>query len=41
MIFRKPIYIITGVKIAKGTRAVSRTSREGVAMLGVQVDGTM
>jgi hypothetical protein len=41
MIFRKPIYIITGVKIAKGARAKTQTSRKAGAMLGVQVDGTI
>ncbi|KAL1596527.1 hypothetical protein SLS60_009174 [Paraconiothyrium brasiliense] len=40
-IFRKPIYIITGVKIAKGVRAKSQASTSAGVMLGVQVDGTV
>ncbi|TQS33211.1 hypothetical protein Golomagni_06453 [Golovinomyces magnicellulatus] len=39
--YRKPVYIITGIKVVKGGQAITTKSRSRGAKLGVEVDGTI
>jgi len=39
--FRKPVYIITGIKIVSGAQGATKTSRSVDGMVGAQVDGTV
>jgi hypothetical protein len=38
--YRKPVFVITGVKIVSGARGATTTSRAVDGMVGAQVDGT-
>lgn len=39
--FRKPVYVITGIKVVRGAQANTQKSRGVTGTLGVEVDGTL
>jgi hypothetical protein len=39
--YRKPVYVITGVKIVSGAKGATRTLRAADCAVGAQVDGTV